>query len=484
MSGPQPQNKITETVENAAPYKKLGLPKRQEVVDDPKSYWARARLNCHCNQKWGKLAAEANHTDVNARLTHCYALVEEAVAAETADEKGIISLIADLKKDENLRKDEYLLGVLERIEKRVETRSDPFPARLSQLPTDEWLEKKGLSKEELFHFIKRLQRGGADGAGLYLWEAKKGLQTIFESSAAWSTGNGKPLREMKSSAKSVAGLLFFIAATRGFLDLDQPVTEILKIPAPFDEKWKLVTSRHLLNQASGLRCMAPSDQGSDALERHLQSKFDANPEEQFRYSNAGSQLLGFILDAALEKLPSYTSVRERVSLFARRFLFHPLGIRDDEMQFTYHLKPHDGVPFTSYGIKATPFAFAQFSQIFLYPGETLAFDKKPVLAETDLGEILTPTSLRFPGIQQVAHCGDPKIYGNCFYLHNDGIDTRGECETDMCLVSRNDNVRDLDGRVNVQYLTNHPCLVCVRQQCDPGRKIADTFDLVKLIWKK
>ncbi|KIG19547.1 Beta-lactamase class C [Enhygromyxa salina] len=140
----------------------------------------------------------------------------------------------------------------------------------------------------------------------------------------------RALQDLRSTTKSVTGLLVAEAAARGHLDLDAPVLpHLTPDPASFDADWQTTTWRQLLTMRSGLACN-DHDAGSPGHEERMYASRDwvafwlKVPREgpagaQGRYCTGNAVALGRALESA---------VGEPVDAWAARVLFSPLGITD------------------------------------------------------------------------------------------------------------------------------------------------------------
>ncbi|PRQ03095.1 serine hydrolase domain-containing protein [Enhygromyxa salina] len=142
----------------------------------------------------------------------------------------------------------------------------------------------------------------------------------------------RELQDLRSTTKSVTGLLVAEAAARGHLDLDAPILPHLSSdPASFSAAWQATTWRQLLTMRSGLACddHDPASPGhEDRMYRSRDFSGDwvkfwlAVPREQpagqdGRYCTGNAVALGRALASA---------VGEPVDAWAARVLFEPLGI--------------------------------------------------------------------------------------------------------------------------------------------------------------
>ena len=102
----------------------------------------------------------------------------------------------------------------------------------------------------------------------------------------------------------------------GALDLDQPVSELLPIPA-----FRVFTIRHLLTHTSGLPAVKPWYQDAASLNEMIQrmARLELNwaPGTRHHYSDLGFMLLGKIVEVA---------ARDSLDAFCHKHIFGPLGM--------------------------------------------------------------------------------------------------------------------------------------------------------------
>ncbi|MFC1516229.1 serine hydrolase, partial [Thermodesulfobacteriota bacterium] len=137
-------------------------------------------------------------------------------------------------------------------------------------------------------------------------------------------GRRKKPHNLKSASKSVLSALIGIAIEEDYIQLDQPITELLpKAKATDDPRKGRITVRHLLTMTSGLDptsydayniWISNRDWVMAALDRPMTSE----PGSHFEYSTGNSHILSGVLT---EK----TGMSTRN--FAKRKLFDPLNIK-------------------------------------------------------------------------------------------------------------------------------------------------------------
>lgn len=105
---------------------------------------------------------------------------------------------------------------------------------------------------------------------------------------------------------------------RGALDLDEPVTNHVPIPA-----FRTLTPRHLLTHTSGLHPGRPyyktATSVDEMLQRYAADGLHSPPGTQRRYSDAGFMLLGRTVEMA---------ARDSLDAFCKREIFEPFGMTE------------------------------------------------------------------------------------------------------------------------------------------------------------
>lgn len=167
--------------------------------------------------------------------------------------------------------------------------------------------------------IKALSRGKSPGAVAYVAD----LDTVFFYEAQGFRQlepEAKPARkdtiyDLASLTKVVATTTaIFLLRNDGLLDLDQPVSEYVPIPA-----FSQFTLRHLLTHTSGLPQVKPLYEEATSLDEmaalFAEMPLDAAPGTRRRYSDAGFMILGKVVElAAMDSLDA----------FCRKRIFGPL----------------------------------------------------------------------------------------------------------------------------------------------------------------
>ena len=149
-------------------------------------------------------------------------------------------------------------------------------------------------------------------------------------------GDRALLNDTRSATKSLTALAIGIAIDEGKLTVDQPVFELLKDKAPFENETpfkKQITVADFLTMSSALECN-DNDMSSPGNEENMYPlrdwtrwavdiptrpvyERDENGRGSFAYCTAGSFLLGQVLERATGEIADQ---------FFKRTLFDPLGI--------------------------------------------------------------------------------------------------------------------------------------------------------------
>lgn len=176
------------------------------------------------------------------------------------------------------------------------------------------------------------------------------------------------LHAVESCTKSITSLLIGIAIDNGFIGgtnvpLRTFFPEYARLQA---EPYRGVTLEHLLTMTPGFE---PAD---DAMVRSpasileaLERPITAQPGEEFRYDGANTELLGAVLARATGLDPE---------LFARKYLFEPLGIS----AYDWSKLEQDTLPCMSGSLKLAPLDFAKIGLLVLNKGR---FEGEQVVSE-------------------------------------------------------------------------------------------------------
>lgn len=168
------------------------------------------------------------------------------------------------------------------------------------------------------------------------------------------------LHNLKSASKSVLSAIAGLAVKEGFLELDQPIAEVLPEAADLDEPRKqAITVRHLLTMTSGLESTSFGNYGSWVASRNwvraaLARPLQAQPGTRFSYSTGGTHLLSATISRAAGR-----STHD----FAREHLFDPLEIRRSAWA-----RDRQGVHMGGNNLSLLPRDMLKFGQLYLNRG--------------------------------------------------------------------------------------------------------------------
>ncbi len=220
-----------------------------------------------------------------------------------------------------------------------------------------------------------------------------------------------------SCTKSLAAITIFKLAEMGRLDIDQPLSKIIKNRKIFSlDHYTQITPRHLLTHTSGLPGNAyfmPEDKsrwipGDAQFLNHLAPLFDVTTRaamhplvhkigEVFDYSNPGTQILEAVASAALR---SSGDTRD-VSLFIHEEVLEPMGMSETS------LWKENGVTMLYGGMTSTAEDLTKLGKIILNNGMV---DGRSVLSpESSCEMVATPTSIPKAN----------KGYGHLWWRRND-----------------------------------------------------------------
>ncbi|RYD52246.1 MAG: class C beta-lactamase-related serine hydrolase [Sphingobacteriales bacterium] len=189
-----------------------------------------------------------------------------------------------------------------------------------------------------------------------------------------------------SMAKSFTSLLIGAAIQDGLIkSVDEPVTNYL--PEMKDAGFDSVTIRHLLQMTSGLRFnenyyspaahAAAFYYGRHLRKRSLALKRSGTPGTAFDYTSGSTQLLGLILDRALngKTITQYCSEK----LWSPLQTQYPAGWSIDQ--------PKNGIEKTFCCVNATAIDFAKVGKLMVEGGR---FNGAPVIPEHWVRESMVP----------------------------------------------------------------------------------------------
>lgn len=212
--------------------------------------------------------------------------------------------------------------------------------------------------------------------------------------------NAKTPHIMYSISKSVTSCAVGFAIDEGWFTLDTTLAEIFpeKAPKKDADKYKNITIRHLLTMTSGKTpgYMSNKTKG-DWIEQYMDSKWYAEPGEQFKYVNENT----FMLCAAIKRATGVS-----VSEYLTPRLWEPLGVRKP-----YWETDHSGIESGGWGLFLTHEAFSKFLLTYLQDGK---FEGRQVVPAQWVKESMSLKSSA-PEDEE-ARSG----YGYCFWVNDEG----------------------------------------------------------------
>ena len=200
------------------------------------------------------------------------------------------------------------------------------------------------------------------------------------------------LHTIQSVTKSVTSALLGIAIDKGYIsDIDSKIVDFFPDYASNfkDKKKQSITIRNLLIMSSGMKwdesTHAYTDPRNDAanmensefwLEYILSASMDSAPGDEFNYNSGITILLSQILEQA---------TGESVEIFAKKYLFNPLGIDT----FFWKEIP-DGLTDTESGLYISARDFAKIGLLFANKGQWM---DKEIISENWINAIMAPAIL-------------------------------------------------------------------------------------------
>lgn len=166
-----------------------------------------------------------------------------------------------------------------------------------------------------------------DNPGLYSIVVSRDNRIVYEK---YFNGAGKDsLRNDQSLTKDICSLLIGIAIDKGYIpSVDEKISRWFpQLIKDTDDRKRIITLRELMNQASGLwhEQLGTMTGIRDFLSRAdpsgytLQAPMVGDPGREWQYNNAATHLLSLIITR---------STGMNTLLFAEKYLFHPLGIKE------------------------------------------------------------------------------------------------------------------------------------------------------------
>ena len=176
----------------------------------------------------------------------------------------------------------------------------------------------------------------------------------------WRGGAHNNPHNLKSASKSIISTLVGIAIAKGYLRLDQPITEVLPQARDLqDPDKKRITVHHLLTMTSGLKSTSYQAYNDWVLNRDwistlLQRPLTDQPGTIYQYSTGDTHILSAILTET-----TGMSTRQ----FAEQELFDPMEVRIAGWQ-----QDPNGIYFGGNNLSLLPRDVIKFGQLYLNRG--------------------------------------------------------------------------------------------------------------------
>ena len=216
-------------------------------------------------------------------------------------------------------------------------------------------------------------------------------------------GSAETPHNLKSASKSILSALIGIAIDKGYLQLDQPISDFLPfIKEMQDQRKDKITVQHLLSMKSGLQSTSYQAYNSwiindDWLSKLLQLPIVAEPGTKHQYSTGDSHILSAVLTAA-----TGMSAKE----FAEKYLFGPLNVEIKGWEIDPQGIYQGGNNFSLY-----PQDIAKFGQLYLDGGTSNGKQIVPLWWVNESTKALQPNLHNIYG-----------GYGYLWYTHPGGED--------------------------------------------------------------
>ena len=221
-------------------------------------------------------------------------------------------------------------------------------------------ESKGVSSGRLLSMLRALEKDKA--VNLHALMCIKGGEVICECAHPGYGTNTWHLSH--SMSKTVTGMAIGMLVDDGALTLDTRLTDIFPDVEYADEKFPLITVRHLLTMTSGVRF---AEAGSVTEERWTECFFGSSlafvPGEEFAYNSMNSYILAVIVTRLTGK---------SLSAFLDDRLFGPLGITN-----RFWEKSPEGVEKGGWGLYLSAESWAKLGYMMLRGG---VFEGKRILS--------------------------------------------------------------------------------------------------------
>ncbi len=200
------------------------------------------------------------------------------------------------------------------------------------------------------------------------------------------------LSNIFSATKSIVGLLVGIAHDEGYIEtLDDKVSKYL----PEFRDGEKITIRNLLTMSSGLNwdeaytsLFSKTTQayyGEDIRHLIMSLRVEEEPGKRYSYKSGDTQLLSFVLEAALAK-GSQEGEALTISDYAARKLWQPLGVCNDAL-WNLDRKGGDEKAYCCFNTTARD--LAHLARLVINRGN---WNGKQIISESYLQEAITPAT--------------------------------------------------------------------------------------------
>ena len=222
------------------------------------------------------------------------------------------------------------------------------------------------------------------------------------------------LHDIRSISKSVVSACIDIAIQQQRIkSIDDPIfaylPDYIKFKTPRNEK---ITIRNLLTMSSGIKWdeniphetfannETQMERSINPVEYVLSQPMDTLPGIVWNYNSGGVQVLAEIIKSVSG---------DNIDIFAKKFLFEPLGIKDNKW-----IKSQNNFPAAASGLRLTSRSLLKFGLLYLNNGRW--YDKQ-ILTESWVNETLKTQILR-------ENDSETKGYSYLFWTQTDTVNNK------------------------------------------------------------
>ncbi|MBA7579553.1 hypothetical protein ES708_21424 [subsurface metagenome] len=224
----------------------------------------------------------------------------------------------------------------------------------SYYPNDEWRistpEEQGVDSKKILEMLQNIQSSTLDFHNILI--IRNGY---IITEAYWAPYHKNTTHNIKSASKSIISTLVGIALEKKYLNnLDQKISEFYPeyVKGPLKQ---VISLRDLLTMTGGFDWMEDAGPSPFDLDNWNRIPMRDKPGKTFEYNTMMTHMMSAILAKA---------AGENTKVFANKWLFEPLGIKD--YQWT---KTEDGIYHGGSDIFLTPRDMAKFGYLFLNNGQ-------------------------------------------------------------------------------------------------------------------